>query len=224
MNDFWQILNQVKKIRTLTTTKELTLQMLSGYYEVTIETIRTIVKRNKKVLKHNKEIRIVRTADMQNEKLFQTDKYRTVSKLSLVNLHGVIRIGLLLQSSEIGSQFQKNIRHLELPEKLKDVVIGNAEYKSKEKKLGSFISTVFKDVFSIEEQVKCGVYYIDYVIDKKVAIECDEHGHKYYSKHKELEREEYIKRNGYKLIRFNPDSEESIFELINRVFMECQTA
>lgn len=133
MNDFWHILNQVKKIRTLTTTKELTLQMLSGYYEVTIETIRTIVKRNKKVLKHNKEIRIVRTADMQNEKLFQTDKYRTVSKLSLVNLHGVIRIGLLLQSSAIASQFQKNIRHLELPEKLKDVVIGNAEYKSKEK-------------------------------------------------------------------------------------------
>lgn len=41
---------------------------------------------------------------------------------------------------------------------------------------------------------------------------------------KELEREEYIKRKGYKLIRFNPDSEESIFKLINRVFMECQTA
>lgn len=224
MNNFFHMLNDVKQIKTLQTTTESTLQMISEYYEVSIETIRTVVKRNMKALKHNKEIRIVRTTDMQNEKIFQTDKYRTVSKLSLVNLQGVIRIGLLLQSSAVANQFQKNVRHLKLPENFTDVVIGNAEYKAKEKKLGAFISTAFKDVFSIEEQVKCGVYYIDYVIDKKVAIECDEHGHKYYSKHKELEREEYIKRKGYKLIRFNPDSEESIFKLINRVFMECQTA
>lgn len=95
--------------------------------------------------------------------------------------------------------------------------------KQKRKKLGAFISTAFKDVFSIEEQVKCGTYYIDYVIEEKVAIECDEHGHKSYSKQKELVREEYIRRKGYKLIRFNPDSEDSVFELINRVFLACNT-
>lgn len=223
MDNFFHILNEVKQIKTLQTTTESTLQMISEYYEVTVETIRTVVKRNMKVLKHNKEIRKVRTTDMLNEMLFQTDKYKTVSKLSLVNLHGVIRIGLLLQSSVIASQFQKNVRHLELPERLTDVVIGNTEYKAKEKKLGSFISTAFKDVFSIEEQVKCGTYYIDYVIDEKVAIECDEHGHENYSKHRELVREEYIKRKGYKLIRFNPDSDDSVFELINRVFLACKT-
>ncbi|MEC2153240.1 DUF559 domain-containing protein [Bacillus velezensis] len=224
MNNFLQILNQVKKINTLPATKELTLQMLSDYYEVSVETIRTVVKRNMKVLKHYDELRLIETKNMDNELLLHLGRYKKVRKLSLVNINGVIRIGLLLKDSFIARQFQKKVRNLNWPKRLSEVVIGNSVYKAKEKKLGLFINTAFKNVFSIEQQVKCGGYFIDYVIDKKVAIECDEHGHKYYPKHKELEREEYIKRNGYKLIRFNPDSEESIFELINRVFMECQTA
>ncbi|AOL97826.1 MULTISPECIES: DUF559 domain-containing protein [Bacillus] len=224
MNNFLQILNQVKKIKTLPTTKELTLHMLSDYYEVSVETIRTVVKRNMKVLKHYDELRLIESKNMEIDLLLHLGRYKKVRKLSLVNINGVIRIGLLLKDSFIARQFQKKVRNLNLPKRLSEVVIGNSEYKAKEKKLGLFINTAFKNVFIIEQQVKCGVYYIDYVIDKKVAIECDEHGHKYYSKHKELEREEYIKRKGYKLIRFNPDSEESIFKLINRVFMECQTA
>ncbi|AWD87901.1 MULTISPECIES: DUF559 domain-containing protein [Bacillus] len=225
MDDYLQILNEVKPIEMLLTTKEFTVQMISVYYEVPEDTIKSVLKRNMKLLKQYAEIRTVEMKILKHESaIFKSARFKKVRKLSLVNIYGFLRIGLLLHNSIIAREFQKNVRHLDLPERLTDIVIGSAEYKAKEKKLGLFISTAFSGIFSIEQQVKCGAYFIDYVIDKKVAIECDEHGHKYYSKHKELEREEYIKRNGYKLIRFNPDSEESIFKLINRVFMECQTA
>ncbi|MES9715111.1 DUF559 domain-containing protein [Bacillus velezensis] len=224
MDNYLQKLDQVKSIEMSLTTKEFTVQMISDYFEVPEDTIKTVLKRNMKIIKQYSEIRTVEMKKLKQEAaIFQSPKFKKVRRLSLVNIYGLLRIGLLLRNSIIARQFQKNVGHLELPERFTDVVIGNVEYKAKEKKLGAFISTAFKDVFSIEEQVKCGTYYIDYVIEEKVAIECDEHGHKSYSKNKELVREEYIKRKGYKLIRFNPDSEDSVFELINRVFLACKT-
>lgn len=64
-------------------------------------------------------------------------------------------------------------------------------------------------------------YRIDlYFPDYKLAIECDENGHKNRNKLYELERELYIKNQlKCKFIRFNPDDKEfNIFNLINIIY------
>ena len=73
----------------------------------------------------------------------------------------------------------------------------------------------------MESQYKCGNYRIDlYFPSLKIAIECDEDGHKNYDKKKEKNRETYIKKSlNCSIIRYNPDKKDfCIFDVINNIF------
>lgn len=51
-----------------------------------------------------------------------------------------------------------------------------------------------------------GDYRADLIFpNEKVLIECDEYGHKYYCQKSEKERELFFERQGYTIIRFNPN-------------------
>lgn len=66
----------------------------------------------------------------------------------------------------------------------------------------------------MKRQYMIGKYKIDlYFIDYKLAIECDEFNHKDRDISKELIREEYIKSQGNKIIRYNPNEKD--FDLSN---------
>lgn len=77
-----------------------------------------------------------------------------------------------------------------------------------------FIENSYKDVVNMKRQYMIGKYKIDlYFIDYKLAIECDEFNHKDRDISKELIREEYIKSQGSKIIRYNPNEKD--FDLSN---------
>lgn len=77
-----------------------------------------------------------------------------------------------------------------------------------------FIENSYKDVLNMKRQYMIGKYKIDlYFIDYKLAIECDEFNHKDRDISKELIREEYIKSQGSKIIRYNPNEKD--FDLSN---------
>lgn len=71
-------------------------------------------------------------------------------------------------------------------------------------------------------QYKLDNYKIDlYFIDYKLAIECDENNHLNYNQEKEIERENYIKKQlNCTFIRFDPDDRNfDILEIINKIFL-----
>lgn len=73
-----------------------------------------------------------------------------------------------------------------------------------------------------ETQFNIGSYRIDlYFIDKKIAVECDEHGHSGRKQSEEHARQKYIEDVlGCKFIRFNPDSKDfDIFNVLNQIVL-----
>lgn len=71
-----------------------------------------------------------------------------------------------------------------------------------------------------ERQFSIGKYRIDlYFIDTKIAVECDEQGHKHRNEKYETDRQKYIEEHlNCVFIRYNPDAPDfDIFEVIGRI-------
>jgi len=93
---------------------------------------------------------------------------------------------------------------------------------TKEQQFINDIFHAFKDE-KMAYQYPCGPYKIDlYFPEYKIAIECDEFGHKDRDQKYEVIRQSYIENKlGCQFIRFNPDEEEfNIFNVINRIYRE----
>jgi very-short-patch-repair endonuclease len=91
--------------------------------------------------------------------------------------------------------------------------------KSKEQEFIGAIKITFQHK-AHETQFRIGTYRIDlYFTDAKIAVECDELGHRDRDPVYEMEREEYIKHHlGCRFLRFNPDHKEfNIFMTINKL-------
>lgn len=77
----------------------------------------------------------------------------------------------------------------------------------------------------MNRQYSIGKYRIDlYFPDYKIAIECDEFGHKDRNKIYEHNRQKYIEdKLGCTFIRYNPDEDDfSIFKVINTIFKNIE--
>ena len=75
------------------------------------------------------------------------------------------------------------------------------------------------------EQYNVDGYRIDfYLPENKLALECDELGHRERDIEYEVKRQKHIKEKlGYKFIKYNPDAEDfNLFKVINRIFLEIQ--
>lgn len=69
-----------------------------------------------------------------------------------------------------------------------------------------FIYDMLKPTINVKKQYIVDRYRIDlYIVDKKIAIECDEDNHRYYDKSKETKREKFIQDIlNCTFVRFNP--------------------
>lgn len=95
-------------------------------------------------------------------------------------------------------------------------IIKTKEQDSLGKIINVFKSLNYKTQFQIDNY-KIDLYFLDY----KLAIECDENGHKAYDLNKEIERENFIKSQlNCTFIRFNPDAKDfNIFNVIQDIFV-----
>ena len=93
------------------------------------------------------------------------------------------------------------------------------KYLSKERETLSYILTAFKGQ-EMKEQYTVDGYRIDlYFPTHKLAIECDEFGHKDRDIGYEVTRQKYIETKlGCTFIRYNPDAKDfDIFIVINSI-------
>lgn len=87
-----------------------------------------------------------------------------------------------------------------------------------------FIENAYSGVRAMSRQFQIGPYFADLCFtDDFIMVECDEYGHRDRLVAHEVAREEFIKNQGYAMIRYNPN--EAGFDLsdvlnrINRRFM-----
>ena len=143
------------------------------------------------------------------------NKEKIISPKSLyLSLNGIKE--LLIKSRQpmyllnlIAKKFNITIRGISDP---KNIFIAQNE-------LGKLINVFNKENYVLEYRI--GKYRIDlYFEDYNLAIECDEHGHKYYNKENELLRKKYItKKLKCKFIRFDPNSKDyNIFDVISKIY------
>ena len=82
-----------------------------------------------------------------------------------------------------------------------------------------FIENAYRGLRAMTRQFQIGPYRADLCFtDDFIIVECDEYGHRDRSAEEETAREEFIKNQGYAMIRYNPN--EAGFDLsdvLNRI-------
>ncbi|BAO04856.1 uncharacterized protein CBO05P1_137 [Clostridium botulinum B str. Osaka05] len=62
-------------------------------------------------------------------------------------------------------------------------------------------------------------YFIDLaIVSKKIAIECDEDNHSNYDSKKENERNEYLKKHNWTVLRYIPEKPETLGKVISQLY------
>jgi very-short-patch-repair endonuclease len=82
-----------------------------------------------------------------------------------------------------------------------------------------FIENAYRGLRAMSRQFQIGPYRVDLCFtDDLIIVECDEYGHRDRSSVDEAVREDFIKNQGYAIIRYNPN--EPVFDLsdvLNRI-------
>ena len=69
-----------------------------------------------------------------------------------------------------------------------------------------FIENTYRGLRAMSRQFQIGLYRADLCFtDDFIVVECDEYGHRDRSAEEETAREEFIKNQGYTIIRYNPN-------------------
>lgn len=182
-----------------------TVQNVADFYDVPKKTIETAILRNREILdKYGYTVLNYDELKEYKERIgvVLNSKVRTIT---LLNRECLVIIAYLLSKTEKTLRMigLNDINNHKFHEDLLQLYTQNDYVKKYEKELGFLIHSVFDKFHKIEEQVRCGKYLIDFVIDNTIAIECDEYGHSHYSQKKEQKREEYIKGCGYSILRYD---------------------
>jgi hypothetical protein len=87
-----------------------------------------------------------------------------------------------------------------------------------------FIENAYRGLRAMSRQFQVGPYFADLCFtDDLIVIECDEYGHRDRSAVDEAVREDFIKNQGYAMIRYNPNEPgfdlSDVLNLINRRLM-----
>ncbi len=92
---------------------------------------------------------------------------------------------------------------------------------TKEQRTIGQIRRAFQHLRTVQ-QYKVGPYYIDlYFPDYRIAVECDEEGHRRYSPKDERKRQNYIEQElNCTFVRYNPDASNfNVGDVINQIIM-----
>lgn len=147
-----------------------------------------------------KYLKIINKNSLVNKNKTLYEQYRSVPRIDLVFID---KVKYILNASDT-----------------QESLIIIFRMKRYEEKTIPYIIESFKDVYDPIYQYKVGNYFIDlYIPELNLAIECDENGHRFYDKTKELEREQYIKNKlGCEFIRYNPnDKNFKVTDVVNEI-------
>ncbi|WP_253184428.1 hypothetical protein [Bacillus thuringiensis] len=110
-----EVLEKVKGVAFLTGDFELTIQMAAEYYEVSIETIKTVIKRNRDEFNEYGELRVLKgklLREFKGQVQLEPD-LELAPSLTLINRRGLLRIGMLLTESEVAKAVRNYLLNIE---------------------------------------------------------------------------------------------------------------
>ncbi|RXT03655.1 DUF559 domain-containing protein [Ammoniphilus sp. CFH 90114] len=192
-----------------------TVEMVAEYYEVEKDTVNTLLRRHRRRLK---ELGIVKLSGAKLKSLKFHNRYvigDNTPSLLVIPGHAFLEIGVLLKCSVVALEVCRVIISTQTPGFVESLTRING-FLVKQNSLKKVLSATFEG-FPLDMEVWIdNKYRVDFLINNKVIVECDEFGHKERSNASEKEREYYIRQKGYHIIRFNPDSEDD-FELCKLV-------
>lgn len=189
-----------------------TLKFIANFYECNLESIRTIFKRNSSIfIKYG--YKVLNGCDFEECREKNKSHFSSRARsVGLLNEECVVIFAYLLRKSDKTLSVIKHneIKNYKFHQKMMELYTSKDFIKKYEKEMSFLIHSIFDKFHKIEEQVPCGDYYIDFVIDNKLAIECDENDHHYYDKNKEIDREKFIRKSGFEVIRYNTMSDNML--------------
>lgn len=111
------VLEKVKIIPLLGDSIEITTEMAANYYEVSPETIRTLVKRNRVEFNDYEEIRLLKGKLLNDFCQVHDELHKYISTKSrtvtLINRRGLLRLGMLLTESEVAKSVRNYLLNVE---------------------------------------------------------------------------------------------------------------
>lgn len=109
------VLERVKAVPALAGTLEVTVEMAANFYEVPVETVRTVIKRSRSEFNEYSELRVLRAKQLSEFRaLVQLEPdLRSVPSLTLVSRRGLLRIGMLLTESEVARSVRSYLLNVE---------------------------------------------------------------------------------------------------------------
>ena len=110
-----EVLEKIKIIPKLSNTVEVTLQMAANYYDVPIETVRSIIKRNRSEFNEYEEIRLLKGKALSEFKSVVHDEpsLSGINSLQLLSRRGLLRLGMLLTESEVAKAIRNYLLNVE---------------------------------------------------------------------------------------------------------------
>jgi len=137
----------------------------------------------------------------------------------LYNKNGIIEICKLS-----GTNIEKQIlllKILNVPDKEILLIVNRNNSLYKQTELEDILNDSLKNICIIQKQVKCGNYRIDFVLNKDIAIECNENNHIGLDIVYATNRKKYLLSKGYTVLEYNPDG-DNIFKFINQILLRLE--
>jgi hypothetical protein len=111
------VLEKVKIVPSLPNTIEITTEMAANYYEVSPETIRTIIKRNREEFNEYEEMRVLKGRALNDFCKVHDELHKFISvksrSVTMLNRRGLLRLGMLLTESEVAKSIRNYLLNVE---------------------------------------------------------------------------------------------------------------
>ncbi|MFF5993950.1 hypothetical protein AAGS61_04195 [Lysinibacillus sp. KU-BSD001] len=109
------VLDKVKAISVIGDKLEVTLTMAANYYEVPVETIRTIIKRHRAEFNDYEELRLLKGKTLQEFKALVHNEpdLSSAPSLQVLNRRGLLRVGMLLTESDVAASVRNFLLNVE---------------------------------------------------------------------------------------------------------------
>lgn len=195
------------------------IEQAAAFYKTNSGRLRQCIHRNRDTF--NEEIEVFHGETLKKTKKVLRSHYFKISSLTIIKPRGLIRLGLLIKNNEVAEKIKKAVlSEPVLVDYYKDILLTRNQALKKQFEIKSILSQTFSGLFEIKEEQYIGKYRVDFILNNNVIVECDEFGHRAYDQRKELERENFLKSQGYQIVRYNPDDcNTSVFEIINKILI-----
>ena len=212
-----EVLDRVGSLLLLPNKDVATSKQVSEFYNVRLETLKSLIFDNKEELLSN-GMTVLKGVELKEFKrdIGNIEELKRVPNLTIFTKQTILKIAFLLTESEVALKI-RNLLKEENPKLYTELSKENQlRFKKYETEIKNYLEFSYGKE-NLKTQVKLGKYSLDFILFNNIHIEVDENGHESYNKEKEEIRKDYILKNTeYYTIRYNPKIQQP-YEIIKNI-------